>query len=203
MKQDAPVQEPRQPTPGQEHKRISPFDPHIWMWLVVLFTAYYVFVNQASTSPDLVAYSDFKQSVERGDVATVTFKGDQIHGSYAAAGEDKGKGFVTVVPGIPDSSLLPLLEEKHVEIEAQTTAEPQWLQLLLGLLPWLFIAAFFIYSAGVLQQRMGGGGGLFGFAKSRARLFEHKDNDVTYDDVAGLESAKRDLAETIEFLRSP
>ena len=200
MAPETPTPEKPEKQPPPPDKHISPFDPHIWMWLVVLFTAYYFYINHSAKNPDVIAYSAFKNAVEQGQINSVTFKADQIHGSFS---DEAGHRFVTVVPAVPDSGLLPLLEEKHVTIEAETEAQPQWLQLLLGLLPWLFIAAFFIYSTRVLQQRMGGGGGLFGFAKSRAKLFEHKDNDVSYDDVAGLESAKQDLMEIIEFLRNP
>lgn len=193
---------PQEPgTPKGPEKRASMFDPHIWMWLVVMFSAYYFFVSQTSQHPEVMAYSAFKDAVARGEVESVTFRDDQIRGKLNVA--TMPNAFVTVMPGIRDDELMPLLEAHKVTVDAQSAAEPQWLQLLLGLLPWLFIAAFFIYSTRALQQRMGGSGGLFGFAKSRARLFEHKDNDVTYDDVAGLESAKQDLMEIIEFLRNP
>lgn len=168
----------------------------------MVVTVWYFLSDQTRPQTETIAYSTFKEVVQEGHVQSITFRGDQIIGIYR--GERDPPRFITITPGIPDATLLPLLEANNITITAESSEDPRWLQLLLGLLPWLLIAAFFVYSTRILQQRMGAAGsGLFGFAKSKARLFEHKDNDVGYEDVAGLESAKQDLMEIIEFLRDP
>lgn len=195
-------------TPGDQQSlpeapRHSPFDPHIWMWLAVMFLGYYFYTDQASVKPEKIAYSEFKQAVVRGTVDSVSFKLDQIRGRYKETTNERNV-FITTLPGVADNALMPLLEEHNVRIEAETIADPGWLQLLIGILPWLFIAAFFVYSSRMLQQRIGGaGGGLFDFQRSRARRFESRDNETTFADVAGLESAKQDLQEVIDFLKHP
>ena len=101
-------------------------------------------------------------------IDSVSFKLDQIKGTYQDAASGKEQ-FVTTIPGIPDPELLTLLEKHDVNVGAETISDPTWVQLLLGILPWLFIAVFFLYSSRLLQQRMGGmGGGLFDFRRSQA-----------------------------------
>ncbi|MCB1693066.1 MAG: ATP-dependent zinc metalloprotease FtsH [Pseudomonadales bacterium] len=187
--------------PGQDNQRISLLDPHNWLWLVVLFSLWYFYSDQTRSTAETIAYSQFKAAVRESHVKSITFRGDQILGTYTE-GSDPPR-FVAVVPAVPDDDLLPLLEEKGVTIAAESSQQPRWLQLLLGLLPWLLIGGFFIYSTRVMQQRMGGAGGLFSFGKSRAKRYEHTASAVTYDDVAGLDSAKQDLQEIIDFLRNP
>lgn len=174
------------------------------MWITIVFVAYYFYVDQSIPKPEQISYSAFKEAVADGEVESVTVKLDQIRGQYLN-GDDANRGFVTTIPGMPDNSLLPLLEQKNVTVIAETISNPTWLQLLIGIVPWLFLAAFFVYSSRMLQQRMGKGssGGLFDFNRSRARLFEHDEQDVSFDDVAGLDSAKQDLREIIEFLKFP
>jgi cell division protease FtsH len=174
------------------------------MWLFALFVVYYFITTLNQPRPEAISYSDFKQAVLDNRVESVTFKSDEIRGQYSGVATSDGEGFVTVYPQIGDEELLPLLEEKGVAITAKSQSEPQWLQILLGMLPWLLILAFFIYSSRMLQQRMGGGrDGFFGFSKSRARLFESNDNQLGYVDVAGVDSAKQDLQEIIDFLKDP
>lgn len=197
-----------QPKPTKEPLP-RPFDSHVLMWLFVMFAIYYLLANISQTRPQQLTYTEFKQAIVKRDVAFVSFKGDQIHGtfseSHAKTIEDGNSKFITIIPGVPDPDLLFLLEENEVSISAKSLQDPQWFQVLISFIPWLLILAFFIYSSRMLQQRMGGGGkdGLFSFSKSKARLFESKDNEIGYADVAGLEGAKQDLQEIIEFLKSP
>jgi len=194
-------QKPQPPTPGTKP---HPFDGHALMWLVWAFLLYYLFTDLNQTKPILIPYSQFKQEVTLKKVDSVTFKLDEILGKYHGDTADDPAAFRTIIPAIADNNLLPLLEDNNVTLIALSQAEPKWLQVLIGVIPWLLIMAFLIYSSRMMQQRMGGGsGGLFGFSKSNAKLFEGTENTVSYDDVAGVEGAKQDLQEIIDFLKQP
>ena len=197
----ADEQEPLQP---KQKTKPHPFDGHTLMWIAWAFFVYYIFIDLNQTKSILIPYSQFKQEIAEKKVESVTFKLDEIHGKYLGTDAGKTNRFKTIIPAIPDADLLPLLENNKITVVALSQADPKWLQVLLGVLPWLLIMAFFIYSSRMLQNRMGGGrGGLFSFSKSNARLFEGSDNQLGYDDVAGVEGAKQDLQEIIDFLKQP
>ena len=185
-------------------KKPHPFDGHTLMWIAWAFFVYCIFIDLNQTKSILIPYSQFKQEIAEKKVESVTFKLDEIHGKYLGTDAGKTNSFKTIIPAIPDADLLPLLENNKITVVALSQADPKWLQVLLGVLPWLLIMAFFIYSSRMLQNRMGGGrGGLFSFSKSNARLFEGSDNQLGYDDVAGVEGAKQDLQEIIDSLKQP
>ena len=197
----ADEQEPLQP---KQKTKPHPFDGHTLMWIAWAFFVYYIFIDLNQTKSILIPYSQFKQEIAEKKVESVTFKLDEIHGKYLGTDAGKTNSFKTIIPAIPDADLLPLLENNKITAVALSQADPKWLQVLLGVLPWLLIMAFFIYSSRMLQNRMGGGrGGLFSFSKSNARLFEGSDNQLGYDDVAGVEGAKQDLQEIIDSLKQP
>jgi cell division protease FtsH len=112
---------------------------------------------------------------------------------------------VTQVPSVGDR-LLGLLEDKHVEIVVQNPEPPVWLQVLgtlLNALPFLLLLGIFGLSAYEMRQAQGGLGGVFGFGKSRARVYTEERPRVTFGDVAGCEEAKAELQEVVDFLRDP
>ena len=180
-----------------------PFDAHTLMWIMVFFAAYTIFSGLFGPKTPEISYSDFKKAVISNQVASISFKGDQIYGLYIEKDADKPKTFHTVIPPTPDTNLLPILETNKVTISAKSSADPQWVSILVGIVPWLLIIAFFVYSSRMLQQRMGGKDGFMGFSKSKAKRFETKNNEVGYNDIAGVEGAKQDLEEIIEYLKKP
>ncbi|MBW2187302.1 MAG: AAA family ATPase, partial [Deltaproteobacteria bacterium] len=175
------------------------------MWMMMIFAVYSIFSSISGSKTPEISYTDFKKAVISNQVSSISFRGDQIYGIYSDEGVDKPKIFHTVIPSTPDTELLPLLEIKGVNISAKSSADPPWLTILVGIVPWLLILAFFLYSSRMLQQRLGGGGkdGFMGISKSKAKLFETKDNEIGYDDVAGVEGAKQDLQEIIDYLKTP
>ncbi|HZD43185.1 MAG TPA: ATP-dependent zinc metalloprotease FtsH, partial [Methanomicrobiales archaeon] len=115
------------------------------------------------------------------------------------------KTFQTIIPQAAQTQVLNLLEDNNVTIKAESTATPWFTTLLFGLLPWVLIIGFLIYSSRKLGGMGGGGGGreAFGFAKSKAKRFTKSSSNITFQDVAGLDNAKQELTEIIEFLKTP
>lgn len=104
-----------------------------------------------------------------------------------------------------DPELINLLENNNVTIEAKSTKQSWFVNLLIAILPWVLIIGAFIYFSQRFQDRMGGGagGGIFGFGKSKAKQFEKSISDIQFEDVAGLDNTKKELQEIIGFLKNP
>ncbi len=163
----------------------------------------------------------------RGEVLTGRFtEGVEVTGDTGGEADDAGGGeggeqegpagpetdtagpqrFRTALPPIDDPELIGLLDEHGVTVRAEPQEPAWWMRALVGILPWLLILGLIWYAARRMQERMAGGqgpGGIFGFRQSRAKRFTHGESDITFDDVAGLDNAKRDLQEIAGFLREP
>ncbi|MGD8738863.1 MAG: ATP-dependent zinc metalloprotease FtsH [Desulfobacterales bacterium] len=197
-------------------------------WLLLL----YLFGGLISPTPvaRTISYTEFKQAVEQGRIAEVTFKGNEISGKFqqTASGQKKSQKsasdrntsifqifqkresrseyFKTIKPAIEDPELLSLLEKNNVTIRAETAQRSWWSTLLISFLPWVLILGLLFYASKKMQERMTGGGkggGIFGFSRSKAKLFDKKSIDVTYGEVAGLDNAKKELQEIKEYLKDP
>lgn len=163
-------------------------------------------------------YSRFLQQVEQGNVSSVTIKSDNsitgalkkpIHQQQGSAEQSSGTAthFTTFIPTMGDPTLLPLLKLKGVEIGAQPAQPPgvqTALELFLNALPVLLLLYFGVMSwRGMRQMQELQGGGLFGMGRSRAKLYNEERPTTTFADVAGVDEAKVDLREVIDFLRDP
>src|SRR5205807_7643991 len=152
--------------------------------------------------------------VQTGQVASISTKGDSVRGTFKAkvrypANDRKATPttlFATEIPAFwNDAQLSALLAEKHVEINAKSTAASQslWAELLLGFGPTLLIVGLFV----LLARRAARGGGAMGalgnFGRSRARRVDPEKIRVTFADVAGIDDAKAELTEIVDFLRDP
>ncbi len=190
------------------------------MFLINLFFyGPFLFSLLSSQSPTIdLSYSRFLQQVEQGNVSSVTIKSDNsITGTFktpvrvlqsgAAQRSVSAARFTTFVPATGDPSLLPLLEKKGVEISAQPVQPPWWqtvLVLLLNALPVLLLLYFGVMSwRGMRQMQDMQGGGIFGIGRSRAKLYSEERPTTTFADVAGVDEAKTELREVIDFLRDP
>ncbi len=170
---------------------------------------------QDSGQPRLqeLAYSDFKTAVMNDQVAEVTLKEESINGLFTDSGtaslssdspsQASTPGFHTIRPPMEDPSLLSLLEEHEVTIRATPSGLTWWQELIRGFLPWILLLALMFWFWGAAQKRMTQGGGPFDFSRSKARRARKETSTATLDDVAGIESAKREIAEIIDFLKSP
>jgi cell division protease FtsH len=153
-----------------------------------------------------IGYTQFYEMVESGKVAAVTISGQTVSGRFKGeeqVADKRSRDFKTVIPAQQDNELLPLLRREGVDVRAKSEEQPFAVQLLLSLLPWfLIIGAWFWLSRRI--QKMSPGGPLGNLLKGRTRRFEMKENvRIRFDDVAGLQSAKQDLQEIVEFLREP
>jgi cell division protease FtsH len=155
--------------------------------------------------PD-VGYSTFYDLVQQGHVKSVLLKGQAVAAKLDKPETVQGRKMdrLEVVAPERDDTLLPLLREKGVEIRVAPPEQPFVLNLALSVLPWLLLGGFWVWSARRAQRMMSLGGPIGGFTKSRSHKFERTAQvNVTFDDVAGLRSAKRDLQEVVGFLREP
>jgi len=203
--------------PGDSSQPPKPAVPshYAFLWLsaaIFLMVLWSQGENQ-STRQDL-AYSDFKAAVVNGQVAEVTLKAEEIIGRFTGSGTSAFSGeqpgsrqvssFRTIRPPMDDPELLPLLEENQVTIRALPAGQPWWQQLVQAFLPWLLLLALMFWFWNAAQRRVGqGGGGLFDYARSKARRARKETSTTTLDDVAGIESAKQEITEIIEFLKDP
>ncbi len=141
-----------------------------------------------------IDFSTFLQAVENGTVAKVVIQGNDISGEYA-----EGRRFKSYAPDYPD--LVKILRETGVRIEAKPKAEsPLWQSILISWFPMILLIAVWIF---FMRQVQVGGGKALAFGKSRARILNKEHNRVTFEDVAGIDEAKEELKEIIDFLKDP
>ncbi|AVO36792.1 ATP-dependent zinc metalloprotease FtsH [Pukyongiella litopenaei] len=141
-----------------------------------------------------ITYSEFVGAVNKGEVSQVTLDGEQVR----FRGSD-GQDYVTIKPA--DAEVTPMLIDKGIPIRAEKQQQSGFQSFLITLLPFLLLIGVWIYFMNRMQG--GGKGGAMGFGKSKAKMLTEKHGRVTFDDVAGIDEAKEELEEIVEFLRNP
>ena len=179
---------------------MSELAKNVLVFIVVAVVMMSVFQNFGSLNTGQLQrqdYSDFLNQVRTGQIERVEFQGDRI--TY---GSREPLSFYTISPETDNNALIGLLEDNNVRF---TAGEPETQglisQLLISSFPILLLIAVWVY---FMRQMQGGGGrGAMSFGKSKAKLLSEDNVKITFDDVAGIEEAKQELSEVVEFLRDP
>ncbi|MFP3928029.1 MAG: ATP-dependent zinc metalloprotease FtsH [Desulfobacteraceae bacterium] len=173
---------------------MNPFYKNLALWLVISLMMVMLFqiFNQPERGLQSISYSEFLGMVENDSVVQVTIQGDNITGQSAQG------PFKTYAPEDPE--LIKLLRDRDVKIVAKPAEDSSWFQVFLSWVPMLLLIGVWIF---FMRQMQVGGGKALSFGKSRARLMSETHEKVTFEDVAGIDEAKEELQEIIEFLKDP
>ncbi len=176
---------------NQFYKNIS-----LWLVIILMMVMLYNIFNQQNTPQREVGYSEFLAMVEDGRINSVVVQGQELLITDSSGG--KHKSFAP-----EDGELIKTLRENGVAIKAKPPAESSWfMSVLISWLPMLILIGVWIF---FMRQMQGGGGGgkALSFGKSRARLMDDQSEKVTFDNVAGIDEAKEELTEIVDFLKDP
>ena len=175
---------------------MNPFYKNLALWLVISLITVLLFnlFQKPTATKEKLSYTDFLARLEQGQVVSVTLQGHNLQGLTV-----DGRPFSTYAPD--DPQLLPMIREKGVKITARPEDDSPWyMTILISWFPMLLLIGIWIF---FMRQMQMGGGKAMTFGKSKARLLSETAERKTFADVAGVEEAKEELVEVIEFLRDP
>jgi cell division protease FtsH len=170
----------------------------LWIFIALLLVALFNMFQGTSTHPNAkpLTYTEFADDVQNGTVKSVVIQGDQIRGQFT-----NEQPFTTYVP-YNDPDLMKTLKDKKVSVSGQPADDgvPSLMSIFLNWFPMLLLIGVWIF---FLRQMQSGGGKAMGFGKSRAKLLTERTGRVTFEDVAGVDEAKEEVKEIVDFLRDP
>lgn len=175
---------------------MNPFYKNLALWLVItlMMIMLYNLFNQQKTTEPSVSYTDFLAMVEGEDIREVLIQGQDL-----IITDKNQKRFKIFAP--EDDELINILRQKGVTIKAKPPAESPWfVSVLVSWFPMIVLIGVWIF---FMRQMQSGGGKALSFGKSRARLLSDSSEKVTFEDVVGIDEAKEELGEIVEFLREP
>jgi cell division protease FtsH len=182
-------------------------------FVVVINVVYPMVSQKGQLDKAEVPYSQFKDELARDNVKEISMKGSLLNGVFKAkvlpaqvAGKENTAkattNFFTILPGIDDPALMAELQAKKVLVKAISTESSPFTTALLYLIPWLLIIGVWVFFARSMKGQ-GPSTMMGGFAKSGAKLHDAQKTTVTFADVAGMEEAKQELHEVVEYLKEP
>jgi cell division protease FtsH len=186
--------------PAGKEVSLSQFYQKLALWLVfgLILVFMWSYFSKTGQAVQEVLYSDFLEHVEQGYIRAVHIRGEKITGEYTGAGGFRGP-FKTYTPD--DVDLIRLLREKHVSIKVEPPERNSYImQFLLSWAPVLLLIGLWVF---FMRQMQSGGSKALSFGKSRARLLSDQKKKATFSDVAGVDEAKAELEEIIDFLKDP
>lgn len=175
---------------------MNPFYKNLALWLVVtlMMVMLYNMFNQQQLAETNIGYSEFLSMVDQEQIGTVTIQGQEL-----LVKDTNGSSFKVYAP--EDNDLISILRQRGVAITAKPPAESPWyMSVLVSWFPMIILIAVWVF---FMRQMQSGGGKALSFGKSRARLVSDQGEKVTFKDVAGIDEAKEELGEIVEFLRDP
>lgn len=179
-----------------KNSNTNPINKNIFIWLFIVLLGLFIFniYYKPKKTYEQIIFSDFVEAVKTNSILAVTIQGKNIYGTYK-----DGREFKSYAPDDPE--LMKILREHNVKINAKPDEESGfWQNIFISWFPMLLLIGVWIF---FMRQMQSGGGKAMAFGKSRARLFTSKENKVTFKDVAGVDEAKEELQEIIEFLTDP
>src|SRR5947199_3049691 len=171
----------------------------LWMAIFVVVILLWNTFQRSKTSRQELNFTQFMEAVEKGKVAEVTLRGQQLSGKFKDGAEfPEGAEFTTQLPQYPD--LVKDLQKADVIIKAEEPRENPLIGVLFTWAPLLVIVVLWVF---FMRQMQTGGNKALSFGKSKAKLLNASGKKVTFKDVAGVEEAKEELQEIVEFLKEP
>jgi cell division protease FtsH len=169
----------------------------IWVVIGVLLIGLYGMLNHGGRSANSAAELTYSQLLSKIDAGQV--KGATVHGEVVETRDAAGKTYTTVTPADQDD-VIKRLTSSGADVDVKSTTPNMGLSLLINFAPIILIGAVWFF---FMRQMQGGARGAMGFGKSKARLLTENKNRVTFEDVAGVDEAKEELSEIVDFLKDP
>ncbi len=167
-----------------------------WVVLIMVVVLLWTVVKTGQKRADRqLTFTQFVNDVKSGKVQSVTINGMEVNGAYK---DDNGGLHVLIPANYPN--VYTLLQDNGVNIDIKEASSSSWVGVLINAIPFILLLGFWIF---MMRQMQSGGNKALSFGKSRARLHSSQQKKVTFKDVAGVEEAKEELQEIIEFLREP
>lgn len=170
----------------------------LWLVIFVAIIALYQLVHTPRTGVEEIPYSEFLANLESGDIKDIEFKGEEISGLYLGSTDGAEKSFKTTGPA--NDQLIKTLEEKGVTFKFDSNKEGSLTSILLNWAPLLLLVVIMVF---FMRQLQAGGTKAMSFGKNKARMLGENQNKTTFKDVAGIDEAKEEVQEIVDFLRSP
>jgi cell division protease FtsH len=176
---------------------LSQFYQKLALWLVfgLILVFMWSYFSRTGQPAQKISYSEFIQGIEKGEIRSVLIQGDKVTGQL----HGRAERFMTYT--LPNSNLDPLLQKYNVHTEVEPPEKNSYLmQFLLSWAPVLLLIGLWVF---FMRQMQNGGSKALSFGKSRARLLSDQKTKATFADVAGVDEAKVELEEIIDFLKDP